>query len=235
MKTHIFSKAMILKVAKKLLIDCWPLAISVFLISIHMRIDQVMIGNMLSAEQVGIYSVAVRLSEFWIFIPAIIVSTLMPYFVRLRDIDNDLYHARLMQLYSFMFWMGFSIGIVTIVFGYEIIDLLFGEVYTAAYAALVFNIWDGIFVSLALARGIWMISENLQKYRLYNNIIIVTINVIANYFLIPEFGISGAAIATLMTQVLGVWVISFLWKPLRESTWDTIRAINPVYLKSARK
>lgn len=218
------------KIAVRLLKFSWPLAISVFFISIHMKIDQVMLGNMLNTEQVGIYSVAVRLAEAWYFIPAIIVNTLMPYFVNLRETNQELYHYRLMQLYSLMFWMGASVGVFIMFFGEDIIRLLFGEPYVGGYEALVFNIWSGIFISQAVARGIWMISEDLQKYRLYGNIITVNLNVITNLILIPKIGIAGAAIATLLTQALGTWVLSFLWQPLRASTWAMIKSVNPMYL-----
>lgn len=226
-----FSKVIAIRLVK----FSWPLALSIFLISIHMKIDQVMIGNMLDTEQVGIYSVAVRLADFWIFIPGIIVSTFMPYFVSLRESNNELYHYRLLQLYSLMFWMGVFVGVVTIVFGEAIIRVLFGEAYVGAYVALMLNIWNGIFISQAIARGIWLISENLQIYRLYNNMIIVIVNVGMNILLIPKFGIAGAAIATLATQSIGTWVLGFLWKPLRASTWGMIKSVNPIYLINFRR
>ena len=222
------------KKAIELLRFSWPLALSLFLISIHMKVDQVMIGNMLDVEQVGIYSVAVRLAEFWIFIPGILVSTLMPYFVNLRETNNKLYHYRLMQLYSLMFWMGIFVGLVTIIWGEDIIRLLFGKAYLGAYDALVFNIWNGVFISQAIARGIWMLSENLQMYRLYNNLIAVLLNISVNLLLIPKVGIAGAALATLVTQAFVTWVFSFLWKPLRASTWGMIKSVNPIYLMHFR-
>lgn len=217
-------------IAKKLIVYCWPLAISIFLITVHMRIDQVMIGSMLDVAQVGIYSVAVQLSEAWLMVPSILISTLMPYFISLKERDNKLYYQRLMQLYSIMFYLGIAIGLFIIFFGQDIIIIMFGQEYANAYFALMFNIWNGIFISQALARGIWLIAENLQKYRLYNNIIIVVLNVGLNLILIPKIGISGAAIATLLTQFIGTWVFSFIWKPLRESTWCMIKAVNPMYL-----
>ena len=96
-----------------------------------------------------------------------------------------------------------------------------------------FNIWNGIFISQAIARGIWLINENLQKYRLYNNVIAVVMNISLNILLIPIFGITGAAITTLFTQGLGTWLIPFLWKPMRESNKAMIRSINPYYLMRA--
>lgn len=216
--------------AKILLTACWPLAFSGFLITIHMRIDQIMIGNMLTTTQVGIYSVAVKLSESWYFFPGIIVNTLMPYFVNLKTENSDLYYVKLTQLYSLMFWMGIGVGCIFTVWGKKIIILLFGAEYLNAYWALIFNIWNGIFVSQAVARGIWLVNEDLQRYRLYNNLIIVIFNIALNVSLIPLLGISGAAIATLFTQCAGTWVLPFFWEPLRCSTFEMIKSINPVYL-----
>ncbi|WP_304544132.1 flippase [Sulfurimonas microaerophilic] len=218
------------KKAIELLKFSWPLALSFFLISIYTKIDQVMIGNMLDTEKVGIYSVAVRLSEVWLLIPNIMISTMMPYFVSLREENNQLYHERLVLLYSFMFWLGVFVGIVTIIFGEDIILFLFGQVYLGAYEALIYNIWSGIFISQAVARGIWLISENLQKYRLYNNVMAVVLNIFMNFILIPKYGVAGAALATLCTQALSTWLFSFLWKPMRKSTLEMIKSINPVYL-----
>ena len=131
--------------------------------------------------------------------------------------------------------MGVFVGLVVIIFGKSVVGLLFGAAYIDAYTALVFNIWNGIFISQAVARGIWMISENLQIYRLYSNIIVVVLNISVNLLLIPKYGIAGAAVATLITQALGTWIVSLFWKPLRASTLAMIRSINPIYLFNFRK
>jgi O-antigen/teichoic acid export membrane protein len=221
--------------AVELLRSSWPLMFSVLLISMHVRIDQIMLGQILRAEDVGLYSVAVELSRFWYFIPALIVNTLMPYFVSLRELDNRLYLARLNQLYSLMFWMGVGVGILVLLFGELAVKIIFGPAYAESYTALLFNIWAGIFIAQAVARGIWLISENLQKYRLYNNVLAVLVNIGGNLILIPRFGIAGAAIATLISQFLGTWIFSLFWKPLRESTLNLIKASNPLRMRSPRK
>lgn len=221
--------------AFELMKNSWPLMFSAFLISVHMKIDQVMIGNILDTKQVGIYSVAVRLAEFWYFIPSIIVSTLMPYFVELRENNNELYYFRLTQLYSLMFWMGIGVGVFVIFFGKDIIKVLFGSDYAGAYEALIFNIWAGIFVAQSSAKGIWVISENLQLYRIVANLVAVLINVSLNIALIPIYGISGAAIATLFTRFLNNWITPVLLiKPYRENTIISIKSINPLYVYSRR-
>ena len=218
------------KLAIRLMRFSWPLALSVFLISIHLKVDQIMIGNMISVEQVGIYSVAVKLAEAWLFIPIIIVSTLMPYFINLRETNHDLYNYRLMQLYSLMFWMGVFVGVLITIFGKDLIEILFGKAYVEAYAALVFNIWAGIFTAQSGAKGIWVISENKQIYRVVLNTIAVIINISLNVILIPIYGINGAAISTLLTRFLNNWVAPLFIKAYRKNTWVSIQSVNPWYV-----
>ena len=231
----IFSWSFDRTVAKQLLKDSWPLMLSAFFITIYMKIDQVMIEHYLDMSSVGVYSVAVRLSEAWYFMPTIIVSTVMPYFVKLRESNRDLYIYRLKQINAVMFWMSVCVGIFMTIFGESIIVLLFGEVYKDAYLALSLNIWAGIFISIGLASSLWMISENLQIYRLIGIMIGVLLNILANYILIPLYGISGAAIATLITQGLGLWIVPLFFKPIRGFTIMSMTSIIPIFLIKGKK
>ena len=56
--------------AKKLLGRCWYFALSAIMVTIYLRIDQVMLGSMIQDKsQVGIYSAAARIAEMWVFVP----------------------------------------------------------------------------------------------------------------------------------------------------------------------
>ena len=216
--------------ALSLVKDGWPLMVSAVFITVYMRIDQVMIGQMLNAAQVGIYSVAVRISEAWLFVPVLVTQTVMPYFVQLRKDNPVRYQQRLMQLYSLMFWSGVGVGVGALVFGRLAIHVLFGQSYIDAYVPLVLTIWTGVFIAQGVARGIWLISENLQRYRLYNNLIMTPANIALNFILIPRMGIVGASMASLICVGVGTWLIPFLFRPMRESTFDLMLSVNPCYL-----
>ncbi len=51
--------------AKSLVKESWPLILSGVTIMIYMRIDQIMLGEMVGNQAVGIYSAATRISEIW--------------------------------------------------------------------------------------------------------------------------------------------------------------------------
>ena len=217
-------------VARLLLIDSWPIMISTFLIFIFLKVDQIMIDYFLNPTQVGIYSVAVRISEAWYFLPQIIASTLMPYFIELKNKNNDYYEKQIIHAYSVVFYMGIIVGISTIILGKYFILYTFGNQYIDAYKALIFNIWAGIFVAQSSIRGVWIVIENLQRYRILINFLSLGINIGLNCVLIPILGINGAAITTLFTRGLNNWLLPFFFQPLRITAYNSIRAINPIYL-----
>jgi O-antigen/teichoic acid export membrane protein len=89
-------------IAKRLLKDSWPLVLSSIAIAVYMRIDQVMIKNMLGDREVGLYSAAMRLVEVWYFIPMIITQSVFPAIVNAKKISEELYYTRLQKLYEMM-------------------------------------------------------------------------------------------------------------------------------------
>ena len=97
--------------AIELLKDSWPLVLSGLVISIYLKIDQVMIKEMLNTEMVGQYAAAVRLSEAWLFIPAIISSSLFPAILNAKEQSEELYYARIFSLFKLVVWLAIAIAI----------------------------------------------------------------------------------------------------------------------------
>jgi len=230
-KTWRFSVSM----AGDLLRFAWPLILTALLITMHTKVDQVMLHAYLGNTTVGIYAVACQFSLFWLFIPTLLASTLMPYFVKLRETDQDKYSQQLQHLYSFIFWIAVLAGVITTISAEKTIAILYGEAYQPAAPIVQTMVWSGLFIAQALMRGIWLIAENLQKYRFYNNILAVITNIGMNFLLIPRFGRLGAAMATLLSQSLGTWLYPFLWQPMRASNLQMIKAIQPRYLLASVK
>lgn len=186
--------------AKKLLKDSWPLIFSSLAVAVYMRIDQIMIKEMLGDKEVGIYSAAVRLSEIWYFIPVIITSSLFPAIVSAKKISEELYYTRLQRLYTLMVWIAIAIALPITFLGGWLVTLLYGEAYRAAGQVLMIHVWAGVFVFLGVASGSWFTNENLQQYLFYRTVLGALINVVLNLALIPRFGVVGAAIATVIAQ-----------------------------------
>jgi O-antigen/teichoic acid export membrane protein len=199
-KNPSFYKYFNLSIAKKLLKDSWPLIFASIVVSIYMRIDQVMIKEMLGEYEVGIYSAASRLSEAFYFIPMLILSSFFPAILNSKNHNLEIYNQRLQILYTSMVWLGISIALPMTFFSDWLILLIFGQLYQEAGQVLMIHTWTAVFVFIGVVYSGYLTIENKTKKAFYRTLIGAIVNVFLNYMLIPTHGIKGAAIATLIGQ-----------------------------------
>jgi O-antigen/teichoic acid export membrane protein len=210
-KNPTFYKHFDFSIAKQLLKDSWPLIFSAIVVMIYMRIDQIMIKEMLGDYEVGIYSAAVRLSEAFYFIPMLITASLFPAILNAKNQSEELYKQRLQRLYTFMVWMAIAIALPMTFLADWLIVMLFGQAYQEAGQVLMIHVWASIFVFLGVASGKWFLTENLQKLALINTAVGATLNVLLNYELIPILGVIGAAYATLISYAAAAYFMNLAW------------------------
>jgi len=201
--------------AISLLKDSWPLIFSAIVISIYMKIDQVMIKEMLDNQAVGQYAAAVRISELWYFIPMVIASSLFPAIISSKKQSEELYYTRLQKLYDMMVIIAIAIALPMTFLSNWIIDLLYGDAFYEAGNILMIHIWTGIFVFLSVSSGKFLIAENMIMKALYRNLSAVIINIILNIYLIELYGINGAAIATLISWIISGYLYDLFDKEMR--------------------
>jgi len=158
-------------IGKKLLRDSLPLLLSSIAISIYMRIDQVMIKNMLGDREVGLYSAAMRLVEVWYFIPMIITQSVFPAIVNAKKISEEVYYKRLQQLFSLLIWIAIFIAIPISVFSHQIIYLSYGEKFTEASKVLAVSIWASLFVFVGVGSGKFLLAEKPTEIFFLENIL----------------------------------------------------------------
>jgi PST family polysaccharide transporter len=165
-----------------------------------MKIDKIMLGLMLGDEAVGIYSAATRISEVWYFVPMMIVASVFPTILEAKKQSEALYQQRLQRLYDLMVWLSVAVALPITFLSDPIVVLLYGPDYAEAGTVLAIHIWASIFVFLGVASGQWFIAENRQILSFQRTFLGALINVVLNCVCIPQFGVVGAAYATLMAQ-----------------------------------
>ena len=218
--------------AKELLSDSWPLILSAIVVSIYMKVDQVMLKQMVDGREVGIYAAAVRLSEAWYFIPGIITQSLFPAIVNAKKINDKLYYSRLQKLYDLMVVLAVAVALPTTFLSDFIISVLFGSEFSESASVLDVHIWAGVFVFLGVARGGWIINENLQRYTAVYLGIGMVVNVVLNLILIPDHGALGAAYATLISQSVSALFAPALFKKTRLSFYMMSKSL--IFLSSIK-
>jgi len=195
----------------------WPLMLGTLFTLIYLKIDILMINHLLNSKQAGIYSVASSLSEIWYFIPTILVSSLFPKIVELKNKNNLQYKKRLQQFYDLLFILSIVIAILTTIFAEGIINQLYGKEYIESSYVLQIHIWAGIFIFLRALFSNWIILENIVIFSLITQGIGCIINVLLNLFMIPKYGIIGAAYATLISYAIASYFSLLIHKSTREA------------------
>lgn len=222
-------------VAVSLLKDSWPLILSGVVVSIYMKIDQVMIKEMLDSNAVGQYAAAVKLSEVWYFIPMVIASSLFPAIINAKNKSEKLYYERLQKLYDLMVWMAIAIALPMTFISVWLVDFLYGEQYSHAGSVLMIHIWAGVFVFLGVACSQWFVAENLAKKSFYRTLSGTVLNILLNNILIPLYGISGAAIATLLGQFFANYVYDIFDSSLHTQLKMKSMSFFPIHLLKGYK
>jgi O-antigen/teichoic acid export membrane protein len=217
-----------LALAKKLLKSSFPLIFAAIAVSVYMRIDQIMIKEMLGDYEVGIYSAAVRLSEAFYFIPTIIAASLFPAILNAQKDNEELANLRQQRLYSLMVWIAIFIAF-TLTFSSDwLVKLLFGSAYLDAGQVLRVHAWASIFVFLGVAGSKWLIANDLQIINLYNTVLGAILNITLNLILIPKFGLVGAAYATLISYCFAAYLMNVLWKNTRHNFLMITKSLIPM-------
>jgi O-antigen/teichoic acid export membrane protein len=192
--------------AKSLIQQSWPLILTAVMISIYMKIDQVMLKSA-GSKIVGIYSAAARISESWYFIPVAIVTSVFPAIIHARKTDIDRYHKRLQNLYDLLVAISLPVAILVSIFANQIIHILYGNPYQGAGILLSIHIWSGIFVFLGSASSQFLLAEGFTLISFSRTAFGALVNVVLNLWLIPIYGALGASIATLIAYASSTFFI----------------------------
>lgn len=196
--------------AKTLLKESWPLILSGVTIMIYMRIDQIMLGQMVGDKAVGLYSAATRISEVWYFIPMAIASSVSPAIYAAKEVSEALYYQRIKQLIRMLVLISLVISVPMSLMSGKLITILFGNGYAEAGKILAIHIWASLFVFMGVATSPWFIAEGLTEFSFHRTLIGAVVNVVLNFLLIPSYGGIGAAIATVIAYAIAAFLANGL-------------------------
>ena len=210
---------------KNLLKDSFPLMLSGIAIIIYMRVDQIMLGSMLSDKEVGVYSAALRISEVWYILPMVITSSLFPGIVILKEKDSKLYMNRVQSLLCVMCLLSFIAVVFVTCFGGYIINILFGAEYIESAAILKIHILGGVFVAIGVVGNSWYMAEDLQKMIFSRTVVGSVINVVLNFIIIPKYGVIGSAATTVISFAFSGYILDFFSIKTRKLFLAKTRAI----------
>jgi O-antigen/teichoic acid export membrane protein len=204
--------------APRFIKEVLPLGAAMLISALYFRIDVYFIQQWHGFQPVGGYNAVFRLVEALRLIPAAVMAVTFPLLVQARNTDL------LRRISSWLTAAGGLLAIACALAASMIVPLIYGAHY--AYAAPAFAI-------LSLALPLFFLNYALTHqvigwdgHRAYLGIVSVALagNVAANAMLVPQHGIAGAAIATLLTEVI-VTAGCITALAFQTGSWRRLRAV----------
>lgn len=205
---------------RSVIISVLPFAITLFLMSIHIRLDGFLLERLHrnGAHEAGIYAGAFRLLDASNMVGYLIASFSMPFVARLwseaRPLRQILLQTRHMQL---MFAITVTAIVIMLAPGLE--QILYHR--SDAYGIQILRWCLPALIGYALSQvyGTVMTATGNIVAFCYLNLLAVTINLVMNLFLIPSYGAFGCCISALCSQFfLGLSTMVFIHRKMRMDT-----------------
>ena len=185
---------------KSLIREGLPFGILYFFAMMYTYIDTVMLSLIVGDQAVGWYNAAHRFMLAMMFIPSAVMKAIFP--VLSKYYKDSL--TRFIQLFTtsfkIMFLIGFSFATVLCVLSNPIIQLVYGDEFLPASAALRILVWSTALVFITTVMTHTTRASNRQTFTARVVFGGAVLNVFLNSILIPRFSYIGAAFATFLTQ-----------------------------------
>jgi len=200
---------------KKILKISYPFIFSALLVTIYGQTDKIMLKSMLSNTAVGLYSVSLTLAGAISIIPNALIEGFRPDIMSFRISDQNKYRQRMQQLYGLVFWVSIAYCLFITAFARPIVLLLYGDQYIEAVPSLSLVVWYTSFSYFGSINNVYMVAEDKTKWVQLSTLVGALLNVVLNFMLIPSMGIIGAALASLITQILANFIMLMIIPALR--------------------
>ena len=187
---------------KNILIISAPMFLTSIMQMVVLQTDVLMLGSLDTLINVGIYSVVVKFALLSSFVIGSINTIIAPKFSELYY-NNEINELRRIARKStkLIFYLTLPLSLILIFFGEQLL-LIFGNEFRSGYYALIM-LTVGQLVNI-MAGSVGYLLNMTGRQNTLNKIVLFSalINIGLNAFLIPIYGINGAAFASMISAII---------------------------------
>ena len=204
-----------------------PLLVAGLAVILYMRVSQPLLLVLADSAEVAYFSAATNLSDALSFIPTILLSALLPALVVVYGKSVDQFRVRMRSIFEFTAGLGTLFAVGGVLMGPFVVDLLYGAEYSESGVVVQILFAACPFIFIGILRNIWVITQGLQRETLVGSAVAVSVNIAANFALIPQLGAVGAAIAALLAHVINGFLAFAIFRTTRPIFLDALTALLP--------
>lgn len=196
-----------LSIWKEYLSLAWPLALAGVFGTIYSQTDSVMMGYLGQISQVGWYNAAQKIIGVTVIPAALISTSFFPALNSAFSQSKEKFQKIFNYFFGVMIFLAFPIVVGGTVLAQKIIDFVYDPSYFPSILTFQILILMAGINMLSFPFGQILVVFNQQKKIFWITLSGAIVNVILNFILIPKYSLYGAAVATVIT----VFIVLFLF------------------------
>ncbi len=199
-----------LKRSKSIFIVCAPIVAQTLLGILTFNADIIFLGLLGTRAQVGYYAAAYPMVAFLANMALAFSMSLLPVFSRLRDEpepSREHYHRALAQIFA----VTLPVAVGGLFVAPRMVDFILGAEYAPSGPVMMVLLWSIPASSAWLVARVVLIAHQKRRALVIASGTAASVNIVLNLILIPEYGITGAAAATVVTEVVNsIFMMSYV-------------------------
>ncbi len=180
----------------------WALALNAILLAVTFRVGQLVVVDLLGAEQGGYLAAGSRLAEAFALLPEPLMLVLLPAFAAYDIAARDAQRALGVRVVRWLAVLALTLIVAVSTAAPAIVALLFGPRYLPAAAALRVSIWLGLLAATGSVFTNLLIARGLERVLLGVNAVSSVVTIALSLVVVPRFGFVGAAAVSLAASAL---------------------------------
>lgn len=195
---------------KKFLKESFPMGVSVMVTFLYFKADTIMLSVMKSSADVGIYNAAYKIIENITFFPAMIIGLIFPLMSRFIFSDKKNFERISNETVKVFSILVVPLVVGTIFLAGDVIRIIGGTGFAESANILRILIFALALIFYGHFFNSILLAGNLQKKLMIILSFCAGFNIIANLILIPYYSYKGAAITSVITELLVVILTAYL-------------------------
>ena len=199
---------------KKITIAAIPFAVGGLLSTLYYSVDMIMLTPMVGNYATGIYNATYRLISVLTLFYGVYTAVIFPVMSRMFKNDKKMLSVSFEKSTKYLMLIIIPIAVATQFYSTDIIVLFFGKEYAAASTPLSILIWTVclVFFNASIATVLNASFKEMVVTKL--NFVAVIFNVLLNLFMIPKYTYNGAAVTTVLTDLLLLFLYLYSMKEI---------------------
>ena len=195
---------------KKITILSIPFAITGLLYTVYYSIDVVMLTNLIGNHATGIYNATYKLISVLTLFYTVYTAVIFPVMSKFYKNDKTMLLVSFEKSIKYLMLVMIPLAVATVFYSGDVMTLIYGQEYSAGASVLSILIWTVclLFISGAANTLLNASHRELTLTKIYA--VAAVFNIALNFILIPYLSYNGAAITTVLSDVLIVIIQAYV-------------------------